>query len=132
MKDSYLAYLSDKFKDDSIGFVMLVDRNFKCVKKVKPGAYYGLQVKNQQRTLILRFKNSTRQNEWYDKITQLLSGPSKIFNQLINFVIPIINVFLSFKVNAFWVLYQIVPSHQFEPTRCVVGLSMLNLTWKMS
>lgn len=79
VKDSYLAYLSDKFKDDSIGFVMLVDRNFKCVKKVKPGAYYGLQVKNQQRTLILRFKNSTRQNEWYDKITQLLSGPSKCF-----------------------------------------------------
>lgn len=77
MKDSYISYLSAKFKDDSIGFVMLVDKKFKCEKKIKPGAYYGLQIKNQQRTLILRFKNSQKQNEWYDKISQMLEGPSK-------------------------------------------------------
>lgn len=79
LKDSYIAYLSDKFKDDSVGFVMLVDTGFKCTKKIKPGAYYGLQIKNQQRTLILRFKNSQKQNEWFDKITNMLNGPSKLF-----------------------------------------------------
>lgn len=79
IKDSYIAYLSDKFKDDSIGFVMLVDNAFKCEKKIKPGAYYGLQIKNQQRTLILRFKNSMKQNLWYDKIMSMLNGPSKLY-----------------------------------------------------
>lgn len=79
LKDSYIAYLSDKFKDDSVGFVMLVDNSFAVKKKIKPGAYYGLQIKNSQRTLILRFKNSHKQNEWYDKIVSMLNGPSKLY-----------------------------------------------------
>lgn len=79
LKDSYIAYISDKFKGDSLGFVMLVDNRFRCDKKIKPGAYYGIQIKNQQRTLILRFKNSQKQNDWYDKIQKMLNGPSKLF-----------------------------------------------------
>ncbi len=61
---------------------MLVDRRFKCEKKIKPGAYYGLQIKNQQRTLVLRFKNSQKQNDWFNKITDMMEGPSKLFRSV--------------------------------------------------
>ena len=50
---------------------MLVDRGFKCEKKIKPGAYYGVLVKNLQRSLVLKFRNSQSQTEWLNKLNQL-------------------------------------------------------------
>lgn len=35
---------------------------------IKAGAYHGIEIKNLQRSLVLKCKSAAQQLEWYDKI----------------------------------------------------------------
>lgn len=78
MKDTYLAYLNPQ-RNNSTGFVMLLDVAFECEKKVKAGAYYGILIKNLQRTLVLKCKNVQQQDLWYERIKYVMNEVSPFF-----------------------------------------------------
>jgi hypothetical protein len=67
VKDTYIVYLNTE-ENNSVGFVMLLDRGFKCKMTIKVGAYHGIEIKNLQRSLVLKCKNAAQQLEWFDKI----------------------------------------------------------------
>ena len=48
-------------ENNSVGFVMLLDRGFKCKMTIKVGAYHGIEIKNLQRSLVLKCKNAAQQ-----------------------------------------------------------------------
>lgn len=62
--------------NNALGFVLLVDSAFECNIKTRWGAYFGLEIKNLQRTLFLRFQNFHTQDEWCSKINKMLAAPS--------------------------------------------------------
>ena len=79
LKDTYLVYLNPK-KANQVGYVILVDRAFKFKKTAKPGAYHCIKISNLQRNLFLNFRNAQQQNEWYDKIHNMLKTTGKYFH----------------------------------------------------
>ena len=78
LKDSYIVYLNQK-KNNLVRFVMLVDRSFKCDETHRVGAFHALVVKNLQRTLVLKFKNSQTQKEWHEKIMHMIHETGRYF-----------------------------------------------------
>ncbi len=81
LKDTYITYIN-KEKNNKLGFVMLLDSSFTCKKKIKPGAYHALVVKNQQRTLVLKCKNAEQQKEWHDKINYTIYKSGRYFTSI--------------------------------------------------
>jgi len=47
--------------------------------KVKAGAYHAIEIKNQQRSLVLKCKNAHQQREWYERIQHMLNETVSIF-----------------------------------------------------
>ncbi len=78
LKDTYLFYLNqeDNYK---VGFLMLLDRAFTCKMKIKPGAYHAIVIRNLQRSLVLKCRNSQQQKEWHDKIMHVMTESSGRF-----------------------------------------------------
>ena len=72
LKDTYIVYL-DASKNNTVGFLMLVDHAFKVKMCIKAGAYHGIEIKNLQRSLVLKCRNSQQKNEWYTKINSILN-----------------------------------------------------------
>ena len=68
LKDTYITYLNRERGSNYLGFVLLIDNTFECVRKTMPGAIHGLQIKNGQRSLFLKCKSSNIQSEWYNKL----------------------------------------------------------------
>ena len=78
LKDTFIVYMNPKY--NAIGYVILVDSDFQCRIKSKWNAYNGLEIKNQQRKLFIRFQNFFKQDEWLQKINQMLeSEPARCF-----------------------------------------------------
>jgi phospholipase D1/2 len=80
LKDTYLAYLNP-FYNNSLGFIMLVDRAFECKTKSRFGAYHSIVIKNEQRSLVLKCKNAHQQREWYERIQHMLNETGKHFHR---------------------------------------------------
>lgn len=102
VKDTYITYLHRE-KSPYIGYVLLIDNSFECVKKKKPGAIHGIQLKNKQRSLFLRCKSSYQQNEWFNKLTIDLNEKAKDFiqkNELRSYAPPRPNQMCRWYVNA--------------------------------
>jgi phospholipase D1/2 len=78
MKDTYLVY-TDQERNNYVGFAMLVDRAFKAKMCIKAGSYHSIEIKNLQRTLILKCNNKEKQIDWYDSIQKMLNGPARYF-----------------------------------------------------
>ena len=78
LKDTYITYLK-RDKHDQVGFVMLFDRSFSCKMKFKADAYHAIELKNLERTLVLKCKNSQQQKEWYFKIMNNISNSGRFF-----------------------------------------------------
>jgi phospholipase D1/2 len=78
LKDTYLVYI-DFEKNSRIGFVMLCDRAFQVKKCIKVGAYHGIEIKNLQRSMILKCKSSQQQHEWYDKLEKMKNTTGNLF-----------------------------------------------------
>ncbi len=78
LKDTYLVYMNPSI-NYSISFVMLVDSAFDCEMKITAGAYYAIQLKNMERRMILKCRNSHHQQIWYDKISTMLEKSGKYF-----------------------------------------------------
>ena len=79
LKDTYIVYTNPE-NNNLVGYVMLVDRAFRLKTGIKTGTYHGIQIKNLQRNLVLKFKNSQQQNDWHDKITFMLENTGKYFH----------------------------------------------------
>lgn len=79
LKDTFLVYLNQE-ENNKVGFLMLLDRAFDCKMKIKPGAYHALVVRNLQRSMTLKCRNSTQQREWYEKIMKIKNElPGSLF-----------------------------------------------------
>ena len=78
LKDSYIVYLNEE-NNYSVGFVMLVDKAFECKMKHRAGAYHAIVIKNLQRSLVLKCKNSQQQKEWHDKILYMMQETGRQF-----------------------------------------------------
>lgn len=72
LKDTYIIYLNRQ-KNNLVGFPMLCDRVFQVKKGIKAGAYHGIEIKNLQRSLILKCKSYQQQMEWYEKIMGMMN-----------------------------------------------------------
>ncbi|RNA09232.1 phospholipase D1 isoform X2 [Brachionus plicatilis] len=81
VKDTYIAYLNS-YLNSSLGFVILVDINFKFQAKIKPGAYFAIQLKNSQRSIILKFKRSENQKKWLQSIQKMVETTGQYFKNL--------------------------------------------------
>lgn len=81
VKDTYVAYLNP-YLNLSLGFVILVDKNFQFQTKIKPGAYFAIQLKNSQRSIILKFKSSEQQKKWFESIEKMVETTGKQFKNL--------------------------------------------------
>ena len=79
LKDTYIVYTNLKL-NNLVGFSMMVDRAFRCETKIKAGAYNAIEIRNLQRSLILKFKNSQQQKLWFDKITNCLNTTARCFH----------------------------------------------------
>lgn len=79
LKDTYIVYTNTKL-NNLVGFSMMVDRAFRCETKIKAGAYHAIEIRNLQRNLILKFKNSSQQKLWFDKITHCLNTTARCFS----------------------------------------------------
>ena len=51
---------------------MLVDSDFHCKMKMKPGAYHAIVLTNSSKSLVLKFKSAQSQKEWYDKLVHMM------------------------------------------------------------
>jgi phospholipase D1/2 len=78
LKDTYIIYLR-KNHENLIGFVLLVDTEFEFKMRKKPGAYHALVIKNLSKSLVLKFKSSQSQQEWYDRILHITKTSAKCF-----------------------------------------------------
>lgn len=78
LKDTYIVYLNSD-KNNMVGFAMLLDKAFECKAKIKAGAYHAIEVKNLQRTLVLKCRNAQQQREWLDKLNYMLNTTGKFF-----------------------------------------------------
>jgi phospholipase D1/2 len=78
MKDTFVAYLNPK-NNNTLGFVMLIDRGFKIKSGIKAGAYHSIVIKNLQRTLVLKCRNNQQQKEWFEKLTYMMTESGKCF-----------------------------------------------------
>lgn len=68
------------YLNNSLGYTMLVDRKFKCQMKIKAGAYHAIEIKNDERSMVLKFKTSEQQKEWYTQILSMLENSGKCFH----------------------------------------------------
>lgn len=79
VKDTYIVYLNPAY-NNAVGYVVLIDSDFQCKLKTRWGAYFGLEIKNQQRKLFIRFGSNHIQDEWFRKISAMLTiHPAKSF-----------------------------------------------------
>ncbi len=78
VKDTYIVYTNVE-NNNSVGFVMLIDRGFKIKMGIKAGAYHGIEIRNLQRSLVLKCKNATQQLEWFDKINLAMHKTGNCF-----------------------------------------------------
>lgn len=70
VKDSYLVYLNPM--SGSIGFPMLVDREFSIDRGFrKTGTNNGIQIRNSQRLMILKFEREEERDQWFDLLGRL-------------------------------------------------------------
>ncbi|RNA30227.1 phospholipase [Brachionus plicatilis] len=79
LKETCLLYITHK-RSSFVGYVMLIDTGFTVNKKKRVRAYHGLEIKNLQYTLFLKFRNSYEQNKWYEKIEVCRVTSGKHFN----------------------------------------------------
>ena len=69
LKDSYLVYLNAN--SSVVGFPMLIDRGFQLNQGFrKTGTNNGIQVKNLQRMMIIKFEKEEERNQWFDFLSQ--------------------------------------------------------------
>ena len=78
LKDTYLVYLNCE-NNNSPGFVMLCDRAFQVKKGIRAGAYHGIEIKNLQRSLVLKCRSSQQQHEWHEKLIGMMNGTGNLF-----------------------------------------------------
>ena len=76
LKDTYIVYLNCE-RNYLTGFVMLCDRVFQVKKGIKAGAYHGIEIKNLQRSVVLKCKSCQQQIEWYEKIVNMMNTTGK-------------------------------------------------------
>ena len=69
----------DSSRGNALCFPMLVDMDFSVHKGIKTGAIYGLTIKNSQRKLHIKCKNSSQVNEWYDCISDMKKNTGEDF-----------------------------------------------------
>ena len=58
---------------------MLVDCEFSCKMKIKPGAYHAIVIKNRSKSLVLKFKTAQIQKEWFDKLVFMIQETAACF-----------------------------------------------------
>jgi phospholipase D1/2 len=70
IKDTYIVYLRPDTNE--VRFPMLVDRAFEFVSGLRAaGTYRGIKIKNLQRKLVIKCKNTRDCDEWAQHLTQL-------------------------------------------------------------
>jgi hypothetical protein len=70
IKDSYLT--SIQLDEGIIGFPMLVDQDFSLDRNFgKTGTYYGIQIRNLQRLLIIKCKNENERDQWFHSLMEI-------------------------------------------------------------
>ena len=78
VKDSYVAFVNPE-NNFELRFVMLVDQYFKHNVGVSAGAFRSISIKNSQRSLVLKFKNQSQQQEWDERLNHLENVTAKDF-----------------------------------------------------
>lgn len=77
LKDSFIAYLHPE-RDNMLCFVMLIDKSFRVYSR--QNAFHTIKIKNNQRSVSLKFKDSSQQHLWYNKLKNVLGTSAKFFN----------------------------------------------------
>jgi hypothetical protein len=78
LKETYIAYL-DTDKGYELCFPILIDMDFQIKKGFKAGSIHGLSIKNSQRSLLIKCKNSGQQADWYEIIYSMIQNEGKDF-----------------------------------------------------
>jgi phospholipase D1/2 len=65
--------------NSTIDFVFLIDRAFRFKKIKKPNGIRSIELKNSQNELVLKFKNTGQQKNWFNKITYMTNNSAKCF-----------------------------------------------------
>ncbi|CAF0731365.1 unnamed protein product [Brachionus calyciflorus] len=78
LKDSYIVYLNPH-RNYLVGFVMLIDTNFSVTKKKRIKAINGLEIKNLQHKIFLKFKHNQDQCKWFNMIEHCMKNTGKYF-----------------------------------------------------